>query len=296
MTYLLSGSFAYDTILSIDKKLTEEEFEKELKKLKDNKLNHALFGGTGGNIAYNSSLLKDSPMLIASLGKLDSDNYLNWLRKNNLKTETLTNHENETCPHIWIVTDKENNQVSNFHMGAMNYHPSVPDKTPDLWHLAPDNPNFTSELASLAVKQRKEYFFDPGQALKYFISKSFKQNYFNDLIRNAKGIFVNNSEWELLKNHLNLTSPFDLLKKDQFLVKTLGEKGVALYLNNKETILSGVKSKTVVDPTGCGDAFRAGFIHKYVKGSDLISCLELGLKMGAITVSKFGGQNHTLED
>lgn len=296
MNYLLSGSFAYDTILLFHGKLETHILPESISRLNVSFLIEDTkdeFGGTGGNIAYNASLLGDRPMLVGVLGENDSTAYLKHLKEIDANIDNLTIIENQKCPHAWILTDSQNNQITSFNVGAMKYKSEIPDVTPEIWHLAPENPLTTALLAKMAKEQGKEYFFDPGQVLPAFTSGITNSIFpLKQILENSKGIFVNDYEWELLSNHLNVDSPFEFLQENQFLVKTLGSKGVDLFYGDKILHFDVVHTEKIVDPTGCGDSFRAGFLYAYTRGHSLESAVQLGTIMGHYAIQYSGGQNH----
>lgn len=292
--YLLSGSFAYDTIL-----LHEGAFHHKILPESIARLNVSFainsvkkeFGGTGGNIAYNAALLRQDPLLVGSMG-CDSKPYITHMEFSGLETSTLTINEEEYTPHAYILTDQNNNQITGFNVGSMKYIFNVPNETPKVWHLSPESPANTARLVKRAIQEQKDYFFDPGQALPYFIegvSESIIP--LKEILKHAKGLFVNEYEAELLENYLG-SSIKTLIKPNSFIVRTLGSKGSDLILNNEIIHTSVAKTNKIVDPTGCGDAFRAGFLSAYTSGKDLKDCVELGSVMGSFAIEESGGQNH----
>ena len=298
MNYLLSGSFAYDTIFSFNGKFEKHILPESISRLNlsfaiDNEKNE--FGGSGGNIAYNASLLGDKPMLLGVLGENDITPYIVHLKKINANVDNLTILKNKKCAHAWILTDKNNNQITTFNMGVMKYQSIIPEITPEVWHLAPENPLTTASLAKKAVEQNKIYLFDPGQCLTSFVDGLTNHIYtLNEIVKNANGIFVNHYEWEILAKYLSVSSPFEFIGENQFLIKTLGEKGVDLFYNKKVTHYNVVDTDQTIDPTGCGDSFRAGFLHAYIKGLSLEEATQLGAVMGHYTIQHYGGQNHNI--
>lgn len=296
MSYLLSGSFAYDTILLFHGKLETHILPESISRLNVSFLiddTKDEFGGTGGNIAYNASLLGDKPMLLGVLGENDSVSYMKHLQSINANIDNLTILENQKCPHAWILTDSQNNQITSFSVGAMKYKSQIPSVTPDIWHLAPENPLTSALLAKTATEQGKKFFFDPGQVLPAFIGGITNSVFsLKQVLENTKGIFVNDYEWELLANHLTVDSPFDFLKEDQFLVRTLGGKGVDLFYSGKTIHFDVVHTEVIVDPTGCGDSFRAGFLYAHTRGYSLEDSVQLGAVMGHYAIQHSGGQNH----
>lgn len=296
MNYLLSGSFAYDTILLFHGKLETHILPEAISRLNVSFLIDSTtdeFGGTGGNIAYNASLLGDRPMLLGVLGENDLTPYLKHLKSHNADIDSITILENQKCSHAWILTDSNNNQITSFSMGAMKYKSNIPAITPDIWHLAPENPLTTALLAKTAVEQGKEYLFDPGQCLPAFIDGITNSVYsLKDILDNAKGLFVNDYEWEMLANKLGVESPFEVIKDNQFLVRTLGSKGVDLFYNQKAIHYDVVATDKIIDPTGCGDSFRAGFLYAYTRDKSLEDSVQLGAVMGHYAIQHSGGQNH----
>jgi adenosine kinase len=293
--YLLAGSYAYDTIL-----LHNGEFHAKILPESIARLNVAFnmdsvrdeFGGTAGNIAFNATLFEQYPVLIGCLGK-DGLKYDKRMKKLGLQPITLTYHMQESTPHAWLMTDTINNQIIAFNGGAMKHRPNLPQETPNLWHLAADNPITTAWLAKTAIALNKQYFFDPGQALPYFTNDSTEDSFsLLEIIKNATGIFVNDYEAELLSEKLGVKLE-EIIKSDsQFLIKTLGAKGVELFTLGNKQHFGVAKTNKIVDPTGCGDAFRAGFLYGFTNNMTLNKCVELGSTMGSFAIEYSGGQNH----
>lgn len=298
MNYLLSGSFAYDTILSFNGTLETHILPESISRLNVSFLiddTKDEFGGTGGNIAYNASLLGDKPMLLGVLGDNDCKPYIKHLKSINANIDNLTILDNQKCAHAWILTDNKNNQITSFSVGAMKYKSEMPSSTPDLWHLAPENPLTSALWAKTATEQNKEYFFDPGQCLPAFIGGMTDSVFpLSKILHNAKGIFVNDYEYELLANYLKIKSPLEFLKPEQFLVRTLGGKGVDIFYGNQEKHFDVVHTDKIVDPTGCGDSFRAGFLYAYTRQYSLEDAVQLGAVMGHYAIGYSGGQNHNV--
>lgn len=298
--YLISGSFAYDTILSHAGEFHARILPESIARLNVafgvSDVNHD-FGGTGGNIAYNSGLLKDNPVLIGSLGA-DANDYLIHLSGNGLNINTLTIHGDDSTAHAWILSDSINNQITAFNAGAMRKMPTLPEDTPNLWHLAPDNHKTTATLAAIAIQSGKKFFFDPGQALPGFIEGDAKEILpLSDILTEASGIFVNEYEAELLVHAFNEPLSHWLKDDSQFIIKTMGGQGLELITLSGTTLIPAAQCYKVVDPTGCGDAFRAGFLHGCIHDLSLIESAKLGAAMGSFAIEQAGGQKHfpTLE-
>lgn len=295
--YLLNGSFAYDSVL-IHKGL----FETEILPHEISRLNVAFgvdshqeeFGGCAGNIAYNAALLGDSPLIVGNVGS-DFNAYADHLTSKGLNLSRLVRHKSKTA-HAWILTDENNNQVTAFSKGAMANKVVLTSKAFEfdckVWHLAPEHIPNTLELVATAIEIRKKYFLDPGQATPGFLSEEFKLK-FEKALENASGLFVNEYEACLIEEGLGV-SLGSLINnsKLEFVVKTLGAKGLDLITQNSREFIPSIKPSKVVDPTGCGDAFRAGFLHEYLKSSSLRQCCVKGAEMGSLAVAFSGGQNH----
>lgn len=294
--YLLSGSFAYDTIL-----LHKGQFHARILPEALSRLNVAFgidsvkdeFGGTGGNIAYNAALLKQSPILCSSVGDNDFKRYAKHLIKNGLNPETLNQVEDQNTAHAWILTDSENNQITGFSTGAMKKKPKLPETLPDLWHLAPDSVGNTAWLAKLATAKNKKYYFDPGQAMPAFLEGQANSIWsLENIIKNSAGIFANEYEYQLMQEKLKRDLKELLTDKTDFIVQTLGSKGLILHTKEESVHIDVAKPTRIIDPTGCGDALRAGFIYGVTNGWDLKRSAQLGSTMGSFAIEESGGQNH----
>ena len=294
--YLLSGSFAYDTIL-----LHKGQFHARILPEALSRLNVAFgidsvkdeFGGTGGNIAYNASLLKQSPVLCSSVGDNDFKRYAKHLINNGLNPDTLNQVEDQNTAHAWILTDVENNQITGFSTGAMKNKPKLPTVLPDIWHLAPDGLGNTAWLAKLATEKNKKYYFDPGQAMPAFLEGQANSIWsLENIIKNSAGIFANEYEYELMQESLKKDLKLLLNEKTDFIVQTLGSKGLMLHTKEESIHIDVAKPAKIVDPTGCGDAFRAGFLYGVTNGWDIKKSAQLGSTMGSFAIEESGGQNH----
>lgn len=293
--YLLSGSVAYDTILIHKGEFHQRIMPESLKRINVSfgiDSHKTEYGGTGGNIAYNAALLGQNPMLVSSVGN-DAENYIAHLKRQGIDTSFLTIINHEPTAHVWIPTDAGNSQFAFFAAGAMKYKPALPKITPNLWHLSPESQVTTAALAKEALSQGKQYFFDPGQALPGFlegIAESVMP--LTDIIMQAKGLFVNEYEAELLCLKTGVSLENLVKDSNRFVIRTKGGDGVDLITAEGVVSLPVAKTNAITDPTGCGDAFRAGFLSSYTQGNSLIESVELGAVMGSFAVETSGGQNH----
>lgn len=294
-TYLLLGSYAYDTIL-----LHQGEFHARILPEALSRLNVAFgvnevnneFGGCAGNIAYNAALLGDKPLLVGALGS-DGQPYIERLRACGLNPDTLTVDAQKATAHAWILTDVQNNQITGFSAGAMHNVPVLPAKTPDIWHIAPAGAEAMATLAKQAHLQGKQFYFDPGQAVPSFVEGQVEHIFpLAELLNAAQGLFVNEYEAELLERCVGRPLAELITRPDQFIVRTKGSKGAELLTQGDSQHFPVAPTRAVVDPTGCGDAFRAGFMHGKTQGWSLSQCVELGAVMGSFAVECTGGQKH----
>lgn len=302
--YLISGSFAYDTVL-----LHNGAFHAKILPESISRLNVAFpmdsvkneFGGTAGNIAYNASLLGQFPMLFGSLG-IDGDPYAERMAKLGLDCSNLRRSSLPT-PHAWILTDSMNNQITAFSQGSM-FEPTIPPSgcSPDFWLLSPENPATSAAFAKKATELGKKYLFDPGQALPAFLDGAAESVFpLFEIVKNAYGTFANEYETELLCESIG-ADVGELVSDGSFFVKTLGGKGSEIfYGKGRSKRVSVAKAANVEDPTGCGDAFRAGFMHAITIGRDferdfessLIQAMKVGSTLGSFAIETAGGQNHS---
>lgn len=293
--YLLSGSFSYDTILTHDGHFHSRILPASLDKLNVSfgvESSDIEFGGTAGNIAYNASLLNEFPLLVGCLGGNDGDRYLRRLEHLGLDGSTLTCVLGKKTAQAFIMTDNNNNQITGFDKGALSCMPGVPAWTPHLWHLAPDLATTTATLAVMAIENNKKFLFDPGQALPAFLEGDTRNILPLDiLLREAAGIFLNEYETSML---IAATGKplHHWIKDDQFLVSTRGGAGMTLFDKHGETHVDVVTPYAVIDPTGCGDAVRAGFLYGYLREWELNDCARFGAVMGSLAIEDVGGQRH----
>lgn len=310
MRYLLFGSFAYDTIL-----LHAGRFDARILPEALARLNVSFgvdsvqdeFGGNAGNIAYNSAILHQDttlgtnpvwPLLIGTLGEVDAAPYVARLSSMGHDVTTLKTVEGARCAHAWIMTDQRNNQITAFSSGPMAAGVKMPldSPLPQLWHIAPEAPINMSAMAALAIEKGATFFFDAGPELPVLLDGVGRSHVeIVTVLEKAEGIFVNDYEAALLEQRTGRSLASWITSPTQFVVRTLGGEGVELIAQNGTTRISVAKADSVTDPTGCGDAFRAGFIHAWLNNWALVDCARLGAAMGSFAVETSGGQKHNIE-
>jgi len=291
MQTLICGSLAFDTIM-----VFQDKFKHHILPEKIHMLNVAFlvpemrreFGGTAGNIAYNMNLLQDKPLIMATVGE-DFAPYTSWLDSNGIPSTHIKSIPGNFTAQAFITTDLDDNQITAFHPGAMNesHQNSVKDTTDvALAIIAPDGRDGMFQHARECHEAGIPFLFDPGQGLPMFNGEELMH-----FIELADYLAVNDYEAQLLQEKTG-HSLEALASKVKALIVTLGASGSQIYADGKRFDIPSVKAMAVVDPTGCGDAYRAGLLYGIARGWDWPTCGRLASVMGAIKIESRGGQNH----
>ncbi|MFB3080794.1 MAG: carbohydrate kinase family protein [Nitrosomonadaceae bacterium] len=292
MHTLICGSIVYDTIM-----VFHDYFKNHILPEKIHILNVAFlvpdmrreFGGCAGNIAYNLQMIGGAPLIMAAVGD-DYQSYAHRLEKLNL-AQTHIRHVGDTfTAQAFITTDLADNQITAFHPGAMNFsHQNhVADaKDVELGIVAPDGREGMVQHAREFYESGIPFLFDPGQGLPMFNGEELL-----DFIKKANYITVNDYEGQLLQERTGCTLEV-LAKLVNGLVVTKGSQGSVIYSDGKQIEIPCVKSDVQVDPTGCGDAYRAGLLYGIANKMDWQTTGQLGSLMGALKIAQSGGQNHS---
>jgi adenosine kinase len=291
MTSLICGSLAFDTIMSFHGRFSEALLADQLHKINVAFLVPGIrreYGGCAGNIAYNLKLLNGDPLIMATLGQ-DGAPYLDRLNKLGISTRCIRSYQDAYTAQAFITTDEANNQITAFHPGAMSnsHHNKVNDAGGvALAIIAPDGRDGMIEHARDCASHGIPFIFDPGQGLPMFSGEELKQ-----FIEMATYVAVNDYEAELLTERTALTLP-EIAERVSALVVTRGEQGAEIFTAEARYDIPVVKTDQVIDPTGCGDAFRAGMLYGLTHGMDWMTIGRLASLMGAIKIESQGGQNH----
>jgi adenosine kinase len=291
MRILVTGSIAYDTIMVFPDRFRNHLLADQLHILNVCFLTPEMrreYGGTAGNIAYNLRLLGESPILMATVGE-DIDPYLARLRRLGLATEHLKRIPGQFTAQGFITTDLDNNQITNFHPGAMNFsHDNRITRAlgAGLAIIGPDGKLGMQQHARECAEHGVDFLFDPGQGLPMFSREELAE-----FLRLAAYVAVNDYEGKLLEEKTGRR--LDELARDvKALVYTRGADGSTILAGGQRHDIPCVQAEDVVDPTGCGDAYRAGLLYGIARGWDWASTGRLGSVMGAIKIAHRGGQNH----
>jgi adenosine kinase len=253
------------------------------------------FGGCAGNIAYHLRLLGEDPLLLATVGADDFDAYAAWLDRHRVRRDHVVGIPGEATAGAYITTDLDDNQIIGFHPGAMDRaHEASLDRIAEPIELGSVSPNGIRAMEEHArgLKQRGvPTVVDPGQGLPLFDGPELIE-----LLEGAAYYIVNDYEWSLSLSTTGLTEP-DLVSRVGAVVVTRGEKGSTLLREGDSLDISAVPAERVVDPTGCGDAYRAGFLQGLARGHELEICAQMGSVLGALAVAEHGTQSiHTTPD
>ncbi len=293
MPALICGSLAFDTIMNFPGRFAEQILPDQLHILNASFLVPDLrrdFGGCAGNIAYSLKLLGGTPLPMATLGS-DAADYLARLTALGISTEFVRQVPDAYTAQAMIMTDRDNNQITAFHPGAMmQAHINTISARDDIriGIISPDGRDAMLQHAQQFKAAGIPFVFDPGQGLPMFNG--------DELIRfidQASWVTVNDYEGKMLCERTGL-SPADISQRVHGLVITLGHEGCEVWVAGDRTHVAPVKATEVVDPTGCGDAWRGALLHGLEQGWPLARCAALGNQVGAIKIASRGPQNYDL--
>lgn len=291
MSSLICGSLAYDYIMQFGGRFSESLLPDQLHKVNVSFLVPTMrreFGGCAGNIAYNLKLLGGEPVIMATVG-LDSAPYMERFAELGISTRNIRVIEDSFTAQCFITTDIDNNQINAFHPGAMTYshQNKVAEAGPVKFAIvAPDGRDGMLQHAKHAAELNIPLIFDPGQGMPMFNGDELKN--FIDL---ATYVAVNDYEAEMLTSRTGL-SLAQIAERVSALIVTRGELGAEIYTDGKKIDIPCVPAEKIADPTGCGDAFRAGMLYGLTNGFDWATTGRLASLMGSIKIASQGPQNH----
>lgn len=291
MRTLICGSIAYDNIM-----VFPDHFKNHILPEKIHVLNVAFlvpemrreFGGCAGNIAYNLKMLGGEPVMMATVGD-DYAPYAARFEQLDLTQQYIQHIPDTFTAQAFITTDLADNQITAFHPGAMNFSHlnSVKDSRDiRLGVIAPDGRDGMMQHAHEFHQAGIPFVFDPGQGLPMYNGEELL-----DFIDKADYIAVNDYEGQLLQDRTG-RSLESLANNAKALIITLGAQGSIIHADGKKFEIPCVKPKEIVDPTGCGDAYRAGLLYGIVNNLDWQTTGQLSSLIGALKIAQRGGQNH----
>jgi adenosine kinase len=294
MPALICGSLAFDTIMSFEGRFSEQILPTQLHILNVSFLVPALrreFGGCAGNIAYALQQLGGTPLPMATVGSGDGAEYVERMKKLGIGCEFVRQVDDAYTAQAMIMTDRDNNQITAFHPGAMmQAHITQITARSDikLGIISPDGRDAMLQHAEQFKAAGIPFVFDPGQGLPMFDGKELAH-----FVELATWVTVNDYEAKMLCDRTGLSCA-DLSRQVQGLVVTLGAEGCEVWIDGEKTLVPPVKADAVIDPTGCGDAFRGALLFGLEQGWSMARCAALGNRIGAHKIASRGGQNYTL--
>jgi adenosine kinase len=294
MPALICGSLAFDTIMSFPGRFSQQILPEQLHILNVSFLVPQLrreYGGCAGNIAYSLHQLGGQPLPMAMIGS-DGRDYRHRLQAMGISTEFIVEQSDSYTAQAMIMTDQDNNQITAFHPGAMSQaHQTRIEPRSDLKLaiISPDGRQAMIEHAQQLHAARIPFIFDPGQGLPMFDGQELAR-----FVEMATWVTVNDYEGRMLSERMGL-SIAEISKRVEGLVVTLGGQGCEVWQGGSQRTVAPVRADQLVDPTGCGDAFRGALLYGLERGWSLERCCELGNRVGAHKIATPGCQNYTLE-
>jgi adenosine kinase len=291
MSALICGSIAFDSVMVFQGRFRDHILPDRIHLLNVSFLVPSLkrnYGGCAGNIAYNLALLGGQGAPMATVGH-DFAPYAEWLRERSVELAHVRTVEHEFTAQAFITTDLDDNQITAFHPGAMSH--SHLNRVPDgagitLGIVAPDGRDGMLQHATQFAEAGIPLLFDPGQGLPMFGGQELL-----DFIGMSSWIAVNDYEGQLLAERTGL-SLREVARRVRALIVTRGAEGSVIHAGGREIVVPAVPPEAIVDPTGCGDAYRAGLIYGLQNGLDWETTGRIASLLGAIKIAHSGTQHH----
>jgi adenosine kinase len=296
MQILISGSLAYDRIMDFPGKFADHILPDKIHVLNVcftvNSLKEK-FGGTAGNIAYSLALMGERPLILAAAGK-DFDRYEAWLQGHELSLEGIRRVQEELTAGAYITTDQADNQITGFNPGAMNY-PSLfkfdgldPEAT--LAIIAPGNLEDMITYTRRCKEKKIAYIFDPGQSIP-----ALSGGQLSEMLTGCSLLISNDYELEMIIRATGLEKA-QIVPRTGGVITTLGEDGARVCTQDEEITIPAAPTARVLDPTGAGDAYRAGLIKGLVVGESLLDAARTGAVCASYAVECYGTQEHIFSE
>ena len=289
MNVVITGSLGYDYIMDFpgrfaDRILTDKIHKISLSFLVD-KLSKQ-YGGTAGNIAYSLKLLDTEPLIVSAAGN-DFAPYKAFLKSKHISTRYIKEYKDFSTGSYFVITDKDDNQIGSFYAGAMKHAKNVSLLSGDFVVIAPNDPGAMKKYVKECRNNSFPYLYDPAFQIGNFTAGELGEG-----IEGAKILIGNDYEIDLIQDKLGISHE-ELLVMGPTVVTTLSPKG-SIIENRYESIgIKPAKPKNTSDPTGAGDAYRAGFLAGYLRKFDLGVCGQMGSVAAVYTVEQYGTQTHS---
>ena len=292
MSALICGSMAFDTIMVFPDKFKHHILPEQVHILNVSFLVPELrreYGGCAGNIAYNLKLLGGEPLIMATVGK-DFTPYSQWLGYCGIRQDYIKVMEDSYTAQAYITTDMDDNQITAFHPGAMSFshlNPVPHEAGIRLGLVSPDGKDGMLQHADQFAEAGIPYIFDPGKGMPLFDGAELLH-----LLEKATWLTLNDYEAQLMQERTGL-SPEDMAERVDALIVTRGANGSLIFSGGQVIEIPPAKPHATLDPTGCGDAYRAGLVYGLLEGLDWATTGRIASLMGAMKVETHGTQNHS---
>ncbi|MGG7604485.1 carbohydrate kinase family protein [Massilia sp. BKSP1R2A-1] len=291
-TALICGSIAFDKIMQYHGRFAETLLADQLHRVNVSFLVPTMrleYGGCAVNIAYNLKLLGGEPLIMGTIGQ-DGGDYLKRMKKQGLETRAIRTINEAYTAQCFVTADQDNNQINAFHPGAMqhSHENSVAEVGPlRVAIISPDGRDGMIKHAADCAANKIPFMFDPGQQLPMFSGEELIR-----FIDQASYLACNDYEFEVVMDRTGL-SLADIAARLDALIVTRGGDGSDIYAGGEHHRIPALKVDTIADPTGCGDAYRAGLLYGITNGYDWPTTGRIASVLGAIKIASIGGQNHT---
>ena len=291
-TALICGSLAFDKIMQYHGRFAETLLADQLHRVNVSFLVPTLrteYGGCAANIAYNLKLLGGEPLMMGALGQ-DGGDYLKRMQQQGLETRGIRTIADAYTAQCFVTADQDNNQINAFHPGAMQFSHlnNVADQGAlRVAIISPDGRDGMIKHARDCAEQKVPFMFDPGQQLPMFSGEELVT-----FIGQASYLACNDYEFEMVMDRTGLRQA-DIAAQLDALIVTRGAEGSDIFTGGEHIRIPAVKADQVVDPTGCGDAYRAGLLYGITNGLDWATSGRIASLLGAIKIGSQGGQNHS---
>jgi adenosine kinase len=291
MSTIVTGSIAYDYLMSFPGKFTEHFLPEHMNRVSLSFLVDTMDkrrGGCAPNIAYTLALLGERPRLMGTAGQ-DFDDYRRWLEAAGVDTALVKQVADKFTASFFCSTDTESNQIASFYTGAMANAAELSFRTvdsPTRVIISPNDPAAMVQYAEECRTLKIPFVWDPGQQCARMSGEELA-----DGIQGAEIVICNDYEYELMKQKTGLAET-DILARAGALIVTRGENGCTIHQNGKVTAVPAVTPRAIVDPTGVGDAFRGGLLKGLATGSSLEVACRLGSVAATYALEHLGGQSH----
>ena len=292
MASIICGSLAFDTIMNFEGRFADQIMPDQLHILNVSFLVPSLrrdFGGCAGNIAYSLKMLGGTPLPMATIGQ-DGGVYLERLQQLGIGEEFVLTIADAYTAQAMIITDMDNNQINGFHPGAMEqaWRTQVTQRSDiKLGIIAPDGRDAMVQHAAQFAAAGIPFVFDPGQQLPRFDGAELR-----NFVELASWVAVNDYEGKMLSDRTGWDTA-ELSRHVRGLIVTIGAMGSEVWVDGQKTHVPAIPAAAVVDPTGCGDAYRGALLFGLEKGWSLERCAQLGNHLGSIKIAQRGPQNYS---